>query len=156
MEIGIISDTHDRMPVIKKAVEFFEENSISHIFHAGDFISPFAVRALLRLTGEIHAVFGNNDGERQGLKKLLPDLAEEMLEIELGGRSILMAHREDLVDKKKLANCDVAIFGHTHKSKIIDGKPLIINPGEACGWLYDTCTLAVLDLSRMKARIIEI
>jgi len=156
MEIGIVSDTHDRMPIIKKAVEFFEDHSITCLFHAGDFISPFAVRALLRFKGRIYTVFGNNDGEREGLKKLLPDIAETMLEAELKGKKILLAHRQESFKKKKLAGYDVAIFGHTHKAKIIEGCPLIINPGEACGWLYGSCTVAVLDLARMKARIVNL
>ena len=156
MEIGIISDTHDRMPIIEKAVEFFEDYSIAHLFHAGDFISPFAVRALLRFRGRIYTVFGNNDGEREGLRKLLPDIAETVLETELEGKKILLAHREETIKKKTLARYDAAIFGHTHKAKIIEGSPLIINPGEACGWLYGSCTAAVLDLSRMRARIINL
>lgn len=155
MDIGIIADTHDRMPVIKKAIEFFEDNSIRHLFHAGDFIAPFAVRALLRFRGEIYAVYGNNDGEKDGLKKLLPDITD-VLEVELEGKKIVLAHREEMVNKKKLGSFDVAIFGHTHKAKIVESKPLIINPGEACGWLYEKCTIATVDLSRMAAEIIEI
>jgi len=156
MEVGILADTHDRLPVITKAVEFFEDESIRHLFHAGDFISPFAVRALLKFRGGIYTVFGNNDGEREGLKKLLPDIVDDVLEVELEGKKILLAHRQEIVPKKKMAKCDAVIFGHTHKPQISGNKPLIINPGEACGWLYDVCTVAVLDLSKMKARIVEI
>ena len=156
MEIGILADSHDRLPALVKALEYFEENSIRHLIHAGDFISPFAVRALLKFRGEIHAVLGNNDGEREGLKKLLPDMAEDILELTLDGKKIVVAHKADMVGKKKLKKYDAAIFGHTHKAEIREGNPLIINPGEACGWLYDRCTLAVLDLSRMKARIVTI
>ena len=156
MEVGIIADTHDRLPVIVKAVEFFEDESIRHLFHAGDFISPFAVRALLKFRGGIYTVFGNNDGERKGLKKLLPDIADDLLEVELEGKRILLAHRQEAVPKGKIAKCDVFIFGHTHKAQLSGSKPLMINPGEAGGWLYDVCTVAVLDLSKMKAKIVEI
>ena len=156
MEIGIIADTHDRMPVIEKAVKFFNDASIAHLFHAGDVIAPFAMLALLGFTGHMHAVFGNNDGEREGLRKLLPDIADGALAIELEGKKIFLAHKQKSIEEEKLSDCDVAIFGHTHRAKIVQGKPLIINPGEACGWLYGSCTAAVLDLSAMKARIIEL
>jgi predicted phosphodiesterase len=33
---------------------------------------------------------------------------------------------------------------------------LIINPGECCGWLTNRATIAVLDLSTMSARLIEL
>ena len=36
------------------------------------------------------------------------------------------------------------------------GPPLIINPGEAGGWLRDKCTIALLELETMAVEVIEL
>jgi len=41
MVIGIISDTHDHMDNIRKALKIFKEKNVKVILHAGDFVSPF-------------------------------------------------------------------------------------------------------------------
>ncbi|HCL90984.1 MAG TPA: YfcE family phosphodiesterase, partial [Candidatus Atribacteria bacterium] len=41
MKIGIISDTHDNLPKIKKAVGIFNREKVELVLHAGDFVSPF-------------------------------------------------------------------------------------------------------------------
>ncbi len=41
MNIGIISDTHDNLALIKKAVTFFNGEKVDLVLHAGDFVSPF-------------------------------------------------------------------------------------------------------------------
>ena len=51
---------------------------------------------------------------------------------------------------------DVIIYGHLHKVDIREGKPLIINPGEAGGWLYDSCTAALLDTESMKVEVVTL
>jgi len=35
MKIGIISDTHDNLPQIKKAVEIFNREKVELVLHAG-------------------------------------------------------------------------------------------------------------------------
>jgi putative phosphoesterase len=36
--IGIISDTHDNLPAIKRAVDLFNEKNVDLVLHAGDFV----------------------------------------------------------------------------------------------------------------------
>jgi predicted phosphodiesterase len=36
------------------------------------------------------------------------------------------------------------------------GDALIINPGEACGWLFGTPSAAILDLDTMEVEFIEL
>jgi predicted phosphodiesterase len=43
MLIGIISDTHDDMSIIRKAVDLFNEREVGYVLHAGDLISPFTL-----------------------------------------------------------------------------------------------------------------
>ena len=67
MKIGIMSDSHDNMPAIVKAVGFFNDVGVSLVIHAGDLITPFVAKPLSELDMDLVAVFGNNDGERLGL-----------------------------------------------------------------------------------------
>jgi uncharacterized protein len=36
------------------------------------------------------------------------------------------------------------------------GDTLILNPGEACGWLYGSCTAALVDLDTREVEIIKL
>ncbi len=49
------------------------------------------------------------------------------------------------------------VTGHTHWPKIekIDGV-LVVNPGEASGWLTGKKTIALVDLNTLEAEIIEL
>jgi hypothetical protein len=49
MKVGLISDTHDNLPQIEKAVAFFNDKGVDFVIHAGDFVAPFSVAVLLKL-----------------------------------------------------------------------------------------------------------
>ncbi|MBS3813049.1 metallophosphoesterase family protein, partial [Candidatus Bipolaricaulota bacterium] len=51
---------------------------------------------------------------------------------------------------------DVIVYGHTHKIDVQQGKPLVINPGEAGGWLTGRSTVAILDLKETSVEIRDI
>ncbi len=155
MKIGVISDSHDNMPMIRKAVGFFNgREDITLVVHAGDFVAPFALEALLELRVPMLAVFGNNDGERAGLARLMPGLAGTSLTSEIGERRICVVHSIDDVPGDD--GIDVIIYGHDHRSNIEPGPPLKVNPGECCGYLTGRPTVAVIDLAEMTAEIIEL
>ena len=92
MLIGVVSDTHDRLPMIDAALRLFADRRVEAVIHPGDFVAPFAVRRLLQYKGPLHVTYGNNDGERAGLKELMPHITDGPLFVELGGRSILVHH----------------------------------------------------------------
>ncbi len=63
MLIGVMSDTHDHMDNLKKAVHIFNDRGVKAVLHAGDFTSPFTFRVLKNLEAEFTGIFGNNDGD---------------------------------------------------------------------------------------------
>ena len=69
MKIGIISDSHDHRDNIIKAVKYFNDENVGMVIHAGDIVSPFTEKEFKKLESKMKAVFGNNDGEKFGLKK---------------------------------------------------------------------------------------
>ncbi len=93
--IGIISDTHDNLDAMDRAVEYLNSRDLEMVIHAGDYIAPFAAIALKRLNAKIVGVFGNNDGEKTGLQDKASDLGstiEDLLEFTQGGRKIAVYH----------------------------------------------------------------
>ncbi len=43
MLVGVISDTHDNLPMIEKAVKRLNEEKVGLALHAGDYVSPFVI-----------------------------------------------------------------------------------------------------------------
>jgi putative phosphoesterase len=52
--IGIISDSHDNMDAIRKAVGFFNNSDVKAVLHAGDLVSPFTARAFKELKSKLY------------------------------------------------------------------------------------------------------
>lgn len=156
MRIGLIADTHDNMPKIKKALAAFTARKVEAIIHAGDVISPFAAKALRATKLPIYAVYGNNDGERKGLADLLEGICDGPRLVELDNRKILVAHSITQVPASARAGVDLIVVGHTHIAEIQRTKPLVVNPGECGGWLYGKTSVAVLDTGRMAVEEISL
>ncbi len=163
MIVAIISDSHDNVPAIERFIKEIEKYNVSALIHAGDIIAPFSLKLFGRINLEKYFVFGNNDGERKVLKEVAENQGiklEDVLELELNKKKIIVYHGtincflESLV-KSNLY--DVVIYGHTHKREVRkEGKTLIINPGELCGYLTGKKTFALLDLNKMSVDIYEI
>ncbi len=157
MLVGVISDTHDRLPMIDAALDLFAERRVEALIHPGDFVAPFAVQRLLRFDGPIHVTYGNNDGERTGLKKLLPQLVDGPLSVELGGRRILVHHFIEWCKPDDIERAEIIVSGHTHEVvNHFDRGKLFLNPGECCGWVNGRCTVAILDTDGPSAEVFEL
>jgi uncharacterized protein len=155
-KIGLISDTHDNLNMVKAAVKKFNEFDLALVIHCGDYIAPFALENFRGLKAKLLGVFGNCDGEREGLIKKAEELNFSLhvppYKLELEGKRILISHNPITPP-----SCiDILIHGHSHKPLVKPGKPLIINPGEASGWLFGKATIGILDLANLKVEIIEL
>ena len=158
MLIGILSDTHDQLIAIDKALEVFRQRNVDFVIHGGDLISPFAAKRLKAgVTVPLHIIYGNNDGERAGLKQILPQIQDGPMFIEAGGKTIAVHHDPALLPPEAVAKADIIVVGHTHDRKVEerDGK-LFLNPGECCGWLTGKATVALLDPVGKKIEIVEL
>ena len=167
MKIAVISDTHDNRDNILKAISIMNERKVDALIHCGDFVSPFVKRWFDMLNEKIKenffGVFGNNDGEKIGLKSILGQICKiEGLELlkDLGDKRIYITHMPLPGTIDALASSgkfDIIISGHTHEivNKKVKGV-LILNPGEACGYLTNKATFAIIDTEKMEAEIIEL
>ena len=160
MLVGIISDTHDNMDTLKKAVELFNQRGVGLVLHAGDYVAPFTARELRRLNCKLVGVFGNNDGDKFMLAKQFESfgqLFDGLHQLEVGGKVIGMTHYPNIAETLASSGAyDVVVYGHTHRAEIREPKPLVINPGECGGWLEGTCTVAILDLDTMRTELVKL
>ena len=159
--IGIMADSHDNLHAIKKAVRLFIKEGCSLVIHAGDFVAPFSARELENLNCAVKGIFGNCDGEKQGLKKAFQpfgEIKEAPLIFKHKGLNFMVIHFNLPLDSYlSSGEYDVLIFAHTHKPEIRKvRKTLIINPGETGGWLSGKSTVAFLDTKTMHPEIITI
>jgi len=159
--IGILADSHDNVNAIKRAVELFRDAGCRLILHAGDVIAPFAARELEKAGCPVRAVFGNCDGERDGLRWVFNPLGgiyEEPHIFEYLGERYLLTHRhEKIAALLKKYSPRVLIYGHTHQPESrVEGGTLIINPGEAGGWLSGRSTAAILDPETREVELISL
>ena len=69
MLIGAISDTHDNLPMVEKAIRRLNDEKVGLVLHAGDYVAPFVIPYFKALNAKLIGVFGNNDGDHELLKK---------------------------------------------------------------------------------------
>ena len=157
MKLGVMSDSHDNMPNIKRAVALFNEIGVDLVVHAGDFIAPFAIDPLADLNCRVVGVFGNNDGERVILAQRFESIGEvhpNLASVSLGGKRIAVMHYPELaIPIAKSGDYDIVVYGHTHKIAIRKEKSLLLNPGETGGWTTGKATVAVVDVETLGATI---
>ena len=159
--IGILSDSHDNLPKIEWAVRVFNEAGCDLVIHAGDFVAPFAAQVLAGLRAPVKAVYGNCDGEKAGLAAALAPFGEVRVapfRFQHGGLRFLLVHSNaGLDDLIAAAAPDVVVFGHTHKFEVVrKGKTLLVNPGEAGGWVHGNSTAALLDPASLTVDIVPL
>ena len=80
-------------------------------------------------------------------------------ELDIEGIKISIIHGKDepiVAALAKSGQYDVVIRGHTHKTDImVSGSKLVLNPGEAFGFLTNKRRVAILDTTKMKVDIME-
>jgi uncharacterized protein len=161
LKIGIISDTHDNIVMIRKAAELFKNEKVDLVIHAGDHVAPFTVIEWEKMGIEIFAVFGNNDGDHDYLRKRFRKIGvihNRPKDLIINGKKFLVMHEPDNIKEISLSDkYDIIIYGHTHRKKIYrEGKTLVINPGDGCGYLTGSSTAMILTLETEEVREFEL
>lgn len=161
MIIGLISDSHDHVTHIQRAVEVFKEEKCSLVLHAGDYCSPFTVPYFNGL--KLKGVFGNNDGDKFLLMKKFMEIEASMegdffLWEESGIRLALYhgTHEEITRSLFESGRYDVLVTGHTHERVQEENEhTLHINPGTAHGF-DGTASIALLNTQTREVSFIDL
>jgi putative phosphoesterase len=162
MQVAILSDIHDNLPKLREALQYCR--SADALICCGDFCSPFVVKELAAgFVKPIHAVFGNNDGDRFRLAAVAQGFSHfqlygEYVELELGGKVFSVNHFDNLGRAiAKGGQYDVVCFGHNHQCEITSaGRTLTINPGEIFGGLTGHSTFVLYDTITGKAERVQL
>ena len=151
MRIGVVADTHDRVPAIADLLQRFADKGVSMVMHAGDFCSPFSLAPFHQRGMALLGVFGRNDGDRETLaayaaRGMGTEIYESPHSFDVGGKRILLVHEIVEVSPRSIESHDFVIHGSSHlQSEKRMGSTIVINPGEACGWIHGKCTAMILN-----------
>ena len=140
-KIAVLSDSHDNIWNLARALEQVADAQADLLLHCGDFVAPFVMVQLAdAFPGPIHGVFGNNDGDarqllRQAQKRDNVTLHGHFAELNLDGLRVALNHYPDVA--RPLAESgryDVVFYGHNHcQNWERVGACQLINPGEIMG-----------------------
>lgn len=168
MFVGLISDSHDDLESLERAVEIFQRAGVDEIIHLGDLVSPFSLKPILNSGIPFRLLRGNNDAETLVTVTTLENEGvyySGPTKVLLGGKNALIFHgfgSKELteliaVQIAKSDRFDFVIYGHTHEAKVERiGRALVINPGESCGKLTGRRTAAILDTGERSVEILDL
>lgn len=163
MRVGLLADGHDRVPAIDELIRMMIDRGASLLMHAGDYCSPFSLEPLQDSNIPLLGVFGRNDGDHEGLSAYASalgvgaELYESPHSFELAGNSILLVHDIGEVNQRSIEKHQFVIHGCSHQAEMkTRGETMLVNPGEACGWMFGSCTGAILDFKTKEVEFLKL
>lgn len=168
MLVGLISDSHDDLESLERALEIFQRMGVDEIIHLGDLVSPFSLKPILDSGIPFRLLRGNNDAEALTIVMTLENdgiYYPGPAEVLLGEKRALLFHGFGSNELTRFAATHIAIsgrfdfviYGHTHDVHVERvGEALIINPGESCGKLTGRRTAAILETEERRVEIFDL
>jgi putative phosphoesterase len=156
MKVGLMADSHDRLPAIAELLRLMRDAGATMVLHAGDYVSPLALKPFEDLHMTLAGVFGKNDGDHQSLLSRASagfglEISESPHSFDVAGHQILLVHDLGDVQKRSITQHSVVVHGFVHQQSLkTHDETIVVNPGEACGWLHGIPGAAVLDLDTKK------
>ena len=160
MLVGIIGDTHDQIPELKKTLQALRGEGIELLIHAGDWVSAFTLEYYRGVSCPIRGVWGNNVGDtrfpamaaKAGIDLALSETHENVY----CGRRVFVAHEPET---QPPPGVDLHVYGHNHAAKIEHrGATLSVNPGtllcETFPWLTSRPSFAIYDTDSGDAHLV--
>ncbi len=167
MKFAIISDIHDNLSNLDKALAHCQQQQVQQVVFCGDFCSPFVVHNMGTSGFTFHCIFGNNDGDKflittnvahyKNIKLYGEYIGEENNPLTIEGIKIAATHYPFYA--KPLAKTgwyDCVFFGHNHiASKQKFGACLMLNPGSIAG-INQPASFAIYDCVAKQSTFIEL
>jgi len=141
MKFAVMSDSHDHIWNLRRAVAQAQALGAEVIIHCGDLVSPFMLEELDPFPGRIHLVLGNNAGDLVLLTRYCLARRDKVqlhgwfAVMDFGGISIACVHDHHLARSlARSGDFRLVCFGHTHHWHVERlGSALLVNPGEILG-----------------------
>jgi putative phosphoesterase len=142
MILTILSDIHDHVWNLKKALEMPEFQNTDALLFCGDLCAPFIIKLLGQAYSKpMHLVLGNNDGDVAAITQVMKQhphmhLHGEYFRGKFNGKTVAMNHYPDKArELADLASYDLVCYGHNHTLKEEQiGPTLMLNPGAVMGF----------------------
>ena len=140
-KVAILSDSHDNVANLEQALAEIRAVDAEVLLHCGDLSAPFMITLLAEgFSGDIHIVFGNNDGDGRLLQALSEPHDNVMLhgiyhELKVADRKIAMIHYpEPALRIAQSGQFDLVCYGHDHTPHHEQiGGCWFVNAGEILG-----------------------
>ena len=161
MLLGVTGDTHNNLKNIKEICTIFNENRTDLVFHTGDISLPKSLLAFKELNCPLIAVLGNNDiEERNGLEEAAKSfdckIYDEPFSTELNSKKISVFHHPSLIETVTFEENDLILHGHTHRFRLERiNECIVFNPGECAGFMKDKNQIGLIDLKKLKTKVIN-
>ena len=168
MKLCIVSDSHDRAPMLAAAVAEGVRAGAQAVLHCGDLIGAMTLRPLLAFGLPVHIVHGNNLGDTQALWRLCRE-SNGQIEyhgadaiLTLAGRRLFATHYPHYA--RGLActgDYDIVCCGHDHTASIAQqvtvkgGATWVLNPGTVAG-LGAPATWMLADLEQLQFEVFPV
>ncbi len=151
-KIAILSDSHDHVANLEKALEQVRSSGATLLVHCGDLCAPFMLDRMAKgFSGPIHVVFGNNDGDGRLLQTIASKYAHVTLygiyaELTVAERKIALIHYPEPARRiAQSGQLDLVCYGHNHQRHHEQvGACHLVNPGELLG-MYGVATWGLYD-----------
>lgn len=168
MLLGVMSDSHDDVDSIERAIEIFQRMGVDEIIHLGDLISPFSLDPLIGSGIPFRLMRGNNDAEVLVALKSLEGggiFHPSPVEIDFNGTRLVMFHgfgdkeltKFTAISLASSGRFDLIFYGHTHEVHVEEvGEAFVLNPGETCGKLTGRKTIALVDTETKNIEILDL
>ncbi len=162
MRIAILSDSHDNIWKLEKALYYMKEADV--VLHCGDIISPFMINIFINgvCKKPVHMIWGNNDGDKRMLSEIASNADNifthgDFADLDFNGFKVAMIHYPTIAHGLAEANkYDMVCYGHDHTAyHSIVGKTTLINPGELMG-MNEKSTFAIFDIISKEIDFIEV
>ncbi|RJR31132.1 YfcE family phosphodiesterase [Candidatus Parcubacteria bacterium] len=162
MKIAIISDTHDNIPNIYKALNFIKKQGAEMIIHCGDICAASVMLEIAKkFSGPAHFLLGNVVSDEKTLKKKSEEVKnalvyyKEPVKLRVDNKKIAITHYPDIARQlAESGHFSYVFYGHNHRPWIekIDDTYLI-NPG-TLGGLFAKPTFALWNTAEKEPRLI--
>jgi len=152
VKIAILSDAHDNIWKLAQVLDAARSEGVEGLVFCGDLCAPFTLQQIGEaISGPVHVVLGNNDGDVLLLSRIANGLSNVTLHgtfacLELDGRRVAVNHYPPIARDQALSGqYDLVCYGHDHVANVERvGETLLVNPGEVMGRFGDS-SYAVYD-----------
>lgn len=165
MKLCIVSDSHDRAPMLAAAVAAGKQAGAQAVLHCGDLIGAMTLRPLLALGLPVHLVHGNNLGDVHAIWNLCRESqglivyhgADAILQ--LAGRRLFATHYPHYAQGLACTgDYDIVCCGHSHHASVSQqatvkgGSTWLLNPGTVAA-LGSPATWMLADLQALHFEV---